>query len=131
MLGWMTVLKAVPWTEVIRNAPAVADGAKKLWKTVAGKPDAPASGKEGYAVGATNQRPDAMDERMVPLEAAVADLHAQMLASSELIKALAEQNAQLIRHVEGNRRRLFCLGAAIILAAALALAALLLNNPQL
>ena len=31
-LSWITVLKAVPWTEVVRNAPAVAEGARKLWE---------------------------------------------------------------------------------------------------
>ena len=27
-IGWLTILKTVPWTEVISNAPKVADGAK-------------------------------------------------------------------------------------------------------
>ncbi|MDP3225514.1 MAG: hypothetical protein Q8M96_20455, partial [Rubrivivax sp.] len=30
-IGWMTVLKLVPWGDVIKNAPAVAEGARKLW----------------------------------------------------------------------------------------------------
>ena len=29
-IPWLTVLQAVPWGDVIRNAPKVADGAKKL-----------------------------------------------------------------------------------------------------
>ena len=29
-IAWLTVLKMVPWGEVINNAPKVADGAKKL-----------------------------------------------------------------------------------------------------
>ncbi len=37
-IGWMTVLNLVPWGEVIKNAPAVADGAKKLWDSVGNKP---------------------------------------------------------------------------------------------
>ena len=36
-INWMTLLAAVPWTEVIKNAPKVADSAKKLWHTVGGK----------------------------------------------------------------------------------------------
>jgi len=36
-IGWLTVLSHVPWTEVINNAPKVAEGAKKLWKSVSGK----------------------------------------------------------------------------------------------
>lgn len=33
-IPWLVVLQSVPWTDVIRNAPKVADGAKKLWNTV-------------------------------------------------------------------------------------------------
>ena len=32
--GWVTVLQMVPWGEVIKNAPKVADGAVKLWNSV-------------------------------------------------------------------------------------------------
>jgi hypothetical protein len=55
------------------------------------------------------------------LQVAVADLHQQMLASSELIQALADQNTQLIRRVEVNRVRLLWL-AALLLALVMALA---------
>ena len=37
-IGWLSVLKSVPWEEVISNAPKVAEGAKKLWKSVSHKP---------------------------------------------------------------------------------------------
>lgn len=30
-IPWMTVLKLVPWNDVIRNAPQIADAARKLW----------------------------------------------------------------------------------------------------
>ena len=33
-IGWLTILKSVPWTEVIKNAPKVAEGARKLWNAV-------------------------------------------------------------------------------------------------
>ena len=99
-IGWLTVLKSVPWGEVISNAPRVAEGAKKLWQAVARKPSAPAT------------RPSTESE-LAQLRAAVDDLHKQMLASSELIKALAEQNAELVRRIELNRVRLLALGAAV------------------
>ena len=35
--GWVTVLQMVPWGEVIKNAPKVADGAVKLWNSVSKK----------------------------------------------------------------------------------------------
>ena len=35
---WLAVLTSVPWKEVISKAPAVADGARKLWNNVGKKP---------------------------------------------------------------------------------------------
>jgi hypothetical protein len=117
-IGWLTVLKAVPWSEVIHNAPGVVDGAKKLWGTVARQPQPAAASSS--AEPASN--PIAVLEgRVNALEAALADQHAQLLASSELIKALADQNAQLIGRIDALRRMLMWLGAAgavIALAAA-------------
>lgn len=101
-IGWMTILSNVPWTEVIKNAPAVADGAKKLWKKVGGK----ASTGEGDVVLTPNASPA---DPLSSLRAQVDELQGQMLASSELIRSLAEQNAELIARVEKTRRRLLLL----------------------
>ena len=46
------------------------------------------------------------------MEIATADLHNQMLASSELIKTFAEQNTQLIARIEANRVRFMWLAGA-------------------
>jgi predicted nucleic acid-binding Zn-ribbon protein len=121
-LNWLTVLKSVPWTEVISTAPKVADGAKKLWKTVARKRAAdeapPIAPPDTEAFSALNARVSA-------LEAAADDLHNQMLASSELIKSLAEQNEQLIARLESQRRFMRWLFVAALAACALAAATLL------
>lgn len=109
-VGLFTVLKSVPWSLVISNAPAVADGAKKLWKAVSNR-----SSPENVSSSAGVQTPvdyesDELDvvvlrARLAAVEAAASRLDGQMLASSELIKALAEQNTQLIELVEANRVR--------------------------
>jgi hypothetical protein len=112
-IAWLTLLQNVPWSEVISNAPKVAAGAKKLWQASVKK--SPASGTAA---------PTALEARVIKLETAVAELHAQMLASSELIKALAEQNAQLVQRVETHRRRLRWLTWAAVIIAAAAAAAL-------
>lgn len=125
-IGWLTVLSSVPWTEVINNAPKVADGARKLWKSVSGKSgDAQASNTPAHA-GAEPEALTlpAMAARITELESVVADLHAQMLASSELVKALADQNTELVRRVEANRVRtgwLAALSAVALIMAAVAL----------
>ena len=122
-IGWLSVLKAVPWTEVITNAPKVADGAKKLWNSVGKKVPQPAAG------AAPSAAPDAdtlteLQTRLAAVEAAARDLHEQMLASSEVIKALAEQNAQLIKGVEAIRIRARWLIGAVLASLAVALATL-------
>lgn len=124
-IPWLTVLKLVPWSDVISNAPKVADGARKLWDAVGKKPAGPqpaAKATQGSSLAA--QGASELEARIASLEAASADLHEQMLASSELIKALAEQNAQLIRRIEANRVRTLWLAAATAGIALVALTAL-------
>lgn len=119
-IGWLSLLKHVPWTDVIASAPAVADGARKLWNGVARKPEA--DRPEPAPASAASADPiSALDQRIAALESAMAELHAQMVASSELINALAAQNKELIARVEANRGRVVVL--AIAAAAAIGLAA--------
>jgi hypothetical protein len=115
-IGWLTVLKSVPWGEVISSAPKVAEGAKKLWKAVSNKPPSPGMPPSGAHVPVS---PD--PQAVAKLQAAVNDLHGQMLASSELIKALAEQNTQLIKRIELNRVRLLWLAGVTGVVAIVAL----------
>lgn len=114
-LGWLTVLKMVPWDDVIKNAPRVADGAKKLWGAVAKKP--PSAGVAGTAPQ-PELPPDAhsnakLQAQLTAALAEIATLHDQMLESSELIKALADQNTQLIKRIEVNRIRVLWLAGVM------------------
>jgi hypothetical protein len=121
-MGWMTVLKLVPWTEVIKNAPVVADGAKRLWDSVGRKPSATPDGERGPDAAQRALEYDAplaavLKARLDDADAAIATLHEQMQASSTLIKALADQNTELVARVELNRRRVIGLGAAVAVLA--------------
>ena len=33
-LPWSTLVKAIPWSDVIAKAPDIAQGARKLWQQV-------------------------------------------------------------------------------------------------
>jgi len=122
MAGWLSVLQLVPWSDVISNAPKVAEAAKKLWSAAAKKtppevfPD---------SVNSATLSPEAkiaeLQARVGASEAAVADLQRQMVASSELITTLAAQNTQLIQRVERNRIRMLWLSAATVVLGLLAL----------
>ena len=100
----LTVLSNIPWGQVIDNAPKIAEGAGKLWNAVSKRGKAtqktPATAP-GTEVSALPQ-----DVRMSELEGQVAQLQEQMQASSELIQALANQNAQLILEIEQSRAKL-------------------------
>ena len=123
-IPWIALLKTVPWTEVIANAPAVTNGAKKLWSTVSGKP-----GQAEIARPSSSSGPQAgsmadLQADVDALRKVAADLHQQMLASSSLIQELAEQNSALIARLEAYRVRLFWLSVAVVLVGAVAVAAL-------
>ena len=121
---WLSVLKNVPWSEVIGNAPMVADGAKKLWGSIAGKPAPAQPGVEEVHAAPSSEPFTALDARMSRLEGSAAELHRQMLTSSELIATLADQNAQLVKHIEENRVRLRTLTIANAVIGVVAVAAL-------
>ena len=123
-IGWLTVLKMVPWGDVIENAPKVAQGAKKLWNTVGKKP-VPQATSDSPQVVPGQGTPVGHEAMLVALQAQVADLqmttadlHQQMLQSSALIQSLAEQNTQLIGRVELNRKRTLLLFVLMLVLAA-------------
>jgi hypothetical protein len=127
-IGWLAVLQMVPWSDVIKNAPKVADGAKKLWSAVGKKPppSAPTAVGSGVQLSPEGQAIGALQSHVLALESATHDLHEQMLASTDLIKTLAEQNTQLIRRAEVNRVRLLLLAGFTAVVAVVAVIALTL-----
>ncbi len=119
-VSWLTVLKLVPWTDVIKNAPAVADGAKKLWKSVGKTPPRKAGEAPPVPASVLSALPESqaivlLERQLGALEVTVAELHEQMRESSELIKALADQNTQLIKRVEVNRRRIWAVVGLLLM----------------
>jgi hypothetical protein len=100
----------------------VADGAKKLWNAVA-KKSPPAVVPTEAIAAARSPEAEALVQahaRLTALETTVAELQQQMLASTELIKALADQNTELVKRAEANRIRLLWLSAAVVVVGVLA-----------
>lgn len=98
---WITLLKTVPWADVIAHAPKVAEGASKLWGAVGRK-----GGTEEAALDFPHQNPqEAISERLARTEEKVRELTLQMAQCSELLTQVAEQNSFLIARVEVERRR--------------------------
>ncbi len=112
-IGWLSVLKLVPWADVISNAPRIADEAKKLWNGVAKKPMPPHQSKAQPTLASVPQAIAALEVQLAEAVAEISRLHHQMLESSELIKELADQNTQLIKRVEATRIRVLWLAGLV------------------
>lgn len=117
-VGWVAVLQMVPWGEVIKNAPKVADGAVKLWNSVSKKNTGDSVDSESTDVILANDVSalEKLDHRLQEAQASIADLQAQVVQSAEVIKELASQNAQLVAQIEANRKAVTVLGVVVALA---------------
>ena len=122
MAGWLTVLKVVPWADVIAAAPKVAGGARKLWDAVGRKPE---SGEPAPEVAVPEDPTIALAARLDQAAAELADLRGKLQDATGLIASLAEQNEQLIAKIDLLRVRMLWLGGATGLALVGAIVALL------
>lgn len=104
----LTVLSNIPWGAVVENAPKVAEGAEKLWKTVTRwkKSDPVQNGQIDMLPKQSMSETELLSARLMTVEESVRQLNEQMQGSSELLKALAEQNTVLVQRIELNRIRL-------------------------
>lgn len=116
--GWVAVLQMVPWGEVIKNAPKVADGAVKLWNSVSRKKadDAVSSESSEVVVAANINALERLEYRLQEAQDSINDLQAQVVQSAEVIKELASQNTQLVAQIESNRKAVTVLGVVLALS---------------
>jgi hypothetical protein len=92
-------LKMVPWSTIISNAPLIVDGAKKLVALARSKP--------GDASGRPEPAPLSGDPRsdLAALQARIDRLEQEQRQAAELLRSMAESNAQLAQAVSALRRR--------------------------
>ena len=100
-----SILANIPWGQVVDNAPVIAESAVKLWKAARRKKSAQSPDQDSEA-NAAQTGSGSLNERLVAMEEHIRSLEEQMSTSAELIKALAEQNALLVRRFELNNTRL-------------------------
>ena len=109
MPGWIAVFRAIPWMQLIVAAPAIARGAREV---VDRNPRA----------SRRLMRTEDGGNRLERLEAQVGELRKELAASSEVIKAMAEQNERLLEAVGILRLRVRVLTAACAILLALGIA---------
>lgn len=106
-IGWLKVIQSVPWSDVISNAPKVADGAKGLWDRVAKK--------AGIDTAAETAAPtqditpptelEQLHTDLARLNARQQQLEVQLVSATELINTLAQQNQTLVQRVDRMQSR--------------------------
>jgi len=87
-------LKAVPWSTIISNAPLIVDGAKKLASLVKSKP-VPDEMPPASATIVDNPRAE-----LAALRARIQRLEEEQRETAELMRAMAESQAQMTQVVE-------------------------------
>ena len=90
-ISLLGAVKAVPWGDVIAAAPSVVQGANALWERVAKKRKKDGEPSVSAPPGASD------DVRIAALEQAVTELQKEALASSQLIRTLAEHTTEHVR----------------------------------
>lgn len=119
-LPWSTLVKAIPWSDVIAKAPDIAQGARKLWQKASGH-----SGADDRPAEDGTRLSDA-DARFANLDSCILELSTRQQEVTELLAALATQNAELVSTTDALRRQLRHLWIAIGLLGALSLGSLVI-----
>lgn len=115
-VGWLAMLQMVPWGEVIKNAPKVADGAVKLWHSVSKKQSLEGgTDVTDVIVGSDSAVVEQLRQQLHVAEHSIVELQGEMVQSTEVIKELAKQNAQLVAQIEVNRKAVAVLGTVLAL----------------
>jgi hypothetical protein len=110
-LPWLTLIKAVPWTDVIEHAPTVLSGAQKLWQRLPGRgpaatPPAPTTPAVADAGQSLSAQVAELRTGVVAAEQQLAELQARLSDSNALIRDMAEQQARMLAQIEAHRRAL-------------------------
>lgn len=101
--SWIAAFKIIPWSDVIAAAPTVARTARDLWRGLS-KPR-PGESVASPGGGAAGGPAPTMEEDIRSLRAELAETRAQLLSTSEVLRALAEQDEKLIAAIEVLRVR--------------------------
>lgn len=98
---WPAIFKAIPWGEVVAAAPKVLDQAKKLVAAARRTDSGSSGGAEASASDQAHVSPlPAIEARISSVEGRIEDMAGEAVSSAELVKTLAEQNAQLVQALQ-------------------------------
>ena len=104
-IPWVTVLQAIPWGQVIENAPKLVDGAQKLFFRL----------KKGEAPGSVVLNPSQDEDETARLQALekyvqenrleLQQLHQNLSDTADLLNNLTGQNAKMVGEIDLLRKQ--------------------------
>jgi hypothetical protein len=104
--NWIAAFRIIPWTDVIAAAPTVARTARELWRGMSkSRSVEPGTADSGQSGGSAGGVAPTMEEELRSLRNELAETRTQLLASSEVLRALAEQDEKLIAAIDVLRVR--------------------------
>lgn len=92
-------LKSLPWSTILSNAPLIVEGAKKLASLVKSKP------AEGPLCGGVDTLDGDPPLELSALRARILRLEAELQQSAELVRTLAEGQAEMVQVLAALRVR--------------------------
>ena len=107
-IGWLKVIQSVPWSDVISNAPKVAEGAKGLWDRVAKKAGIDAAPDTASPTPDITPPTDLeqLQAELAHVSQAQQQLASQLVSATELLNTLAQQNQTLVQRVDRLHNRM-------------------------
>lgn len=103
MISWRTALKFIPWQNVLQAAPSVLNGAKQLWQGT--RPHVNVSAPIADIPDITTDPVGNLKARVLQLEKTSYDTSMQTAQAADVVKALAEQQQQLVSEITKLRIR--------------------------
>lgn len=96
--GWITVLKIIPWKDVLENAPHIAKAAKNLYAGTKNNTSSSSGTADSSAPRSDNGNKESRDSRLHEIEREVLDLNS-------VVRSLAKQNVRIVEAIEVLRIR--------------------------
>ena len=96
--GWITVLKIIPWKDVLENAPHIAKAAKNLYAGTKNSTSSSSGTADSSVSRSDNGNKESRDSRLHEIEREVLDLNS-------VVRSLAKQNVRIVEAIEVLRIR--------------------------
>jgi hypothetical protein len=96
--GWITVLKIIPWKDVLENAPHIAKAAKSLYAGTKNNTSFSSEAADSSTFTSDSENKESRDFRLHKIEREILDLN-------NVVRSLAKQNVRIVEAIEVLRIR--------------------------